>query len=85
MVWFHMMLTSKHTEILEHTYFRAAGQTYCGMEHELDELCFIGFMQHVGRKSFVPEPYYRLTEYGRQYCEAKYGVIDKEDQSSQCV
>lgn len=58
-----MELTKEHLSIMEHT---DLNQMYCGSEPELQELCDAGLMKCMGRKSFVPDPYYRLTDKGRE-------------------
>ena len=58
-------LTREQREILAHTEYRAAGGLYCGGGKVMDELVAAGLMDYVGRKSFVPDPYYRITSKGR--------------------
>lgn len=66
-----MNLNKTHIEILHHT---DINNTYCGSEPELQELCDKGLMKCLGRKSFVPEPYYSLTLEGkRALIHAKQG------------
>jgi hypothetical protein len=59
-----MNLTSAHIDILKHTRDRAAGGFYCGDSPEMQELVAGGYMAYAGRKSFVPDPYFRLTGKG---------------------
>jgi hypothetical protein len=59
-------LTSEHFDILYHTQYVAAGGLYCGGGKEMDELEAQGLMQFIGRKSFVPDPYYGITAAGRK-------------------
>lgn len=61
-----MELTKEHIEIMKHT---IKNGMYCGDGEEMDELCEAGFMECAGRKSFVPEAYYRITVKGRQALE----------------
>jgi len=58
-----MELTKEHIGIMRHTRDRAAGGFYCGEIPK--ELVDEGLMEYAGRKSFVPDPYYRLTSKGR--------------------
>ena len=60
-----MELNKEHLEIMRHT---DLNQVYCGDEPELKELCDAGLMKCLGKKSFVPEPYYTLTAEGREVC-----------------
>lgn len=61
-----MNLTTEHIEIMRHTRDRAAGGFYCGDSREMQELVAEGLMTFAGRKSFVPDPYFQLTEKGRE-------------------
>ena len=57
-------LSRYEIDILWHTQHRAAGGLYCG---EIPEsLVSAGLMEFAGRKSFVPDPYYRITAKGRE-------------------
>ncbi len=58
-----MELKNTHIEIMQHT---DMNQIYCGDEPELQELCDEGLMNCLGRKSFVPDPYYVLTAEGKE-------------------
>lgn len=58
-------LTREQREILYHTEHRAAGGFYCGGGKEMDALVAAGLMQSAGRKSFVPDEYFRITPAGR--------------------
>lgn len=58
-------LTNEQYEILHHTEHRAAGGLYCGGGKAMDDLVARGLMQCAGRKSFVPDAYYRITAAGR--------------------
>lgn len=60
-------LSRKQIEILEHANSRAAGGFYCGDSSDMDFLVVSGLMEFVGRKSFVPNGYYRLTLDGKTY------------------
>lgn len=61
-----MPLSKKQLEILDHTANRAAQGLYCGGGSDMDELVRLEMMQFAGKKSFVPDPYYRITEKGLQ-------------------
>lgn len=60
-----IQLNNEQIEILHHTVHRAAGGFYCGGSKEMDELVQLGLMEYAGRKSFVPDPYYKITTAGR--------------------
>ena len=55
----------EHVEILKHT-IKCPGELYCGGSPEMDLLVERGYMESAGRKSFVPDEYYRLTGKGKQ-------------------
>ena len=57
-------LTAEEKEIIVHTATRAAQGLYCGDNPELLALVEKGLMECVGKKSFVPDPFYRLTKEG---------------------
>lgn len=59
-----MDLTKEEKEIIVHTATRAAQGLYCGDDPELSVLVDKGLMECAGRKSFVPDPFYRLTTEG---------------------
>lgn len=65
-----MTLTKEHIAIMEHTRDRAAGGYYCGDSSPMQELVAEGLMASVGRKSFVPEPYFQLTGKGHEALRA---------------
>lgn len=58
-------MTKEQQEILEHTAQRAPGGLYCGGSKDMDALVTAGLMEYAGRKSFVPDAYYRITSKGR--------------------
>ena len=58
-------LTKNQYDILYHTAHRAAGGFYCGGGKDMDELVKLGLMESAGRKSFVPDEYFRITRAGR--------------------
>lgn len=59
-----MELNKEHRDILEHTSSRASGGLYCGDSPKMQELVQAGFMEFVGKKSFVPDAYFRITKAG---------------------
>lgn len=60
-----MSISSEQLEILYHTEHRAAGGFYCGGGKDMDALVAAGLMESAGRKSFVPDEYFRITSNGR--------------------
>lgn len=60
-----MELSKEHIEIIKHSVKSPQG-LFCGGGKEMDELCDEGLMEYVGKKSFVPDPYYRATGKGRE-------------------
>ena len=60
-----MKLTNEQASILHHTIYRAAGGFYCGGGRDMDILVAAGLMVSAGRKSFVPDEYFRITAAGR--------------------
>lgn len=63
-------LTKEQRSILHHTEHRAAGGLYCGGGKDMDVLVAAGLMQSAGRKSFVPDEYFRITAAGRNALNA---------------
>lgn len=57
-----MELTNEHIAILEHT---QKNGLFCGDSKEMQELCGLKMMEFAGRKSFVPDPYFRLLPDGK--------------------
>lgn len=64
------MLTKKQVSILDHTAHRAAGGLYCGDSPDMQGLVALGMMVSAGRKSFVPDEYFRMTGKGREALKA---------------
>lgn len=58
-------LTREQREILHHTEHRAAQGLYCGDSPDMKSLVASGLMESAGRKSFVPDEYFRITSAGR--------------------
>jgi hypothetical protein len=67
-------LTLEQIGILHHTVHRAAGGLYCGGGKNMDVLVAAGLMVSAGKKSFVPDEYFRITTAGhavlREYRKA---------------
>lgn len=57
-----MELSDEHVAILMHT---EKNNLFCGDSQEMQELCKFNLMECAGKKSFVPDPYYKLTDEGR--------------------
>lgn len=57
----------EHLAILSHT---NKNKLFCGGSPEMDLLVERGYMEYAGRKSFVPDPYYRLTPKGIAFITA---------------
>lgn len=49
---------------MDHTANRTANGLYCGDSPDMQELVAAGLMVSVGRKSFVPDEYFKLTAAG---------------------
>jgi hypothetical protein len=64
------LITQEQLEILRHTAYRAAGGLYCGGGVDMDYLARNGLMRCVGWKSFVPDPYFVITEAGHDILKA---------------
>lgn len=65
-----MGITNNQREILEHTAYRAAGGFYCGDSDDMQKLVELGLMTSAGKKSFVPDEYFKLTNAGREALKA---------------
>lgn len=61
-----MTLNREQIAILDHTAHRAAGGFYCGDGSDMQALVAAGLMVFAGRKSFVPDEYFRMTGKGRE-------------------
>jgi len=59
-------LNKEQLAILDHTAHRAAGGLYCGDSPDMQKLVDAGLMVPAGRKSFVPDEYFRMTGQGRK-------------------
>jgi len=60
-----MKLNREQLDILDHTEHRAAYGLFCGDSPDMQELVKDGLMVSAGRKSFVPDEYFRITGKGR--------------------
>jgi hypothetical protein len=58
-------LTREQRDILHHAAHRAAGGLFCGSSKDMEKLVCAGLMESAGRKSFVPDEYFRITSKGR--------------------
>ena len=63
-------LNKEQLAILDHTAHRAAGGLYCGDSPDMQKLVDAGLMVSAGRKSFVPDEYFRMTSKGRETLKA---------------
>ena len=59
-------LSREATAILAHAAERSAGGLYCGDSADMQNLVARGFMKSAGRKSFVPDEYFRITKEGQE-------------------
>ena len=76
-----MELNTTQIDILRHTDFN---QVYCGDEPELKELCDLGLMKCLGKKSFVPDPYYTLTTEGKEACHQSKASTQSPSKTFTC-
>ncbi len=58
-----MELSNEQKEIIAHT---IKNGIFCGGSKAMDALCDAGLMEYAGMKSFVPDPYYKVTTEGRK-------------------
>lgn len=63
-------MNKNQLDILKHASRRAAQGLFCGDSEDMQELVALGYMEPAGRKSFVPDPYFRLTILGLARLEA---------------
>ena len=61
-----MELSKEQVAIMHHTACRAVAGLYCGDSPDMQKLVEAGLMECAGQKSFVPDPYFRLTGKGRE-------------------
>ncbi len=58
-----MELNVEQISILKHAYKNGR---YCGGSNDMVILCENGLMEYIGRLSFVPDPYYKITAKGKK-------------------
>lgn len=59
-----MKLNKEQIAIMRHTTTGAPGGLYCGNSKDMQALVAGGLMVSAGRKSFVPDEYFRITKKG---------------------
>lgn len=69
-----MRLTAEHKAIMEHA---IKNGLFCGDSPEMQELRDVGFMEFAGKKSYVPDSYFRCTSEGKAALNI-FGEIDKD-------
>lgn len=62
--------TQEQLDILSHTDRHASRGVYCGDSPAMQACVERGWMEFAFRKSYVPDPYYRITEAGREVLKA---------------
>ena len=62
-----MEITEEHIEILTHA--KRNNRMFCGDSKEMQDLCKLQMMEYIGQKSFVPDPYFKITKDGMTYIE----------------
>lgn len=67
------MITKNQREILEHTAYRTADGFYCGDSKDMQELIQLGLMTSAGKKPFVPDGYFKLTDAGCKFLKIEGG------------
>jgi len=65
-------LNKEHYAIMDHANSRAAQGHYCGDSKEMQDLVSLGLMKSLGKKSFVPDEYFRITEAGKAELNKKF-------------
>ena len=53
----------------------------CGDSKDMQELCNAGLMKHVGKVSWVPEPYFTITRKGISLLGGKERTFTDEERS----
>jgi len=71
---FEPLINQEQFEILKHT---QKVTHFCGGSKDMDDLVNKGLMQYAGKKSFVPDPYYKLTAEGRKLLRNMLPRADK--------
>ena len=64
-------LLTNQQEILKHTAYRAANGFYCGDSKDMQILVKLGLMKFAGKKPFVPDGYFVITEAGKELLKLK--------------
>ncbi len=64
------MMNREQIAIMEHTEKMGPRGMYCGDSYDMRELVAAGLMESAGRKSFVPDEYFRITAKGREALRA---------------
>jgi hypothetical protein len=59
-----MKMNREQLDILDHTMHRTANGLFCGNSPDMQELVKAGYMVEAGYKSFVPDPYFKITGKG---------------------
>ena len=73
-----MILNKEQLAILDHTAYGSVGGLYCGDSSDMQALVSAGLMSSTGRKSFVPDEYFKLTALGRiALAKGKNGTTEK--------
>ena len=62
-----LVQNQEQLEILKHT---RENRLFCGDSPDMQKLTENGLMEYAGRKSFVPDPYFKLTVDGRKYLDS---------------
>jgi hypothetical protein len=65
------MIPYEQLAIMRHAATRAANGHYCGDGPDMRALVARGLMESAGRKPFVPDEYFRLTEQGREFLRGR--------------
>lgn len=60
----NLELSKNQIEILDHTLNRATGKRYCGECPDVRRLVIMGLMRELGKVSWVPDPYFTITDEG---------------------
>jgi hypothetical protein len=66
------MITNNEYQILHHTLTRATNNAYCSNESTVKSLIDKGLMQFHCKLSYVPEPYWTVTDKGKKEYLTEY-------------
>jgi hypothetical protein len=58
-----MNINNEQKAILKHA--NNNNGLYCGGSQTMDSLCKLDLMEYAGKKTFVPDPYYKITGKGK--------------------